>query len=200
MRRGNKLKHKLLNTMKINLLLVMTLSLVCFACQSAKDCCSFPSNYLPLQVGNYWKVNDEDYVEIVGKVQLNDGEYFELYSFIKDVPDRSFQTRSIYLRIDDKQNLIQGYKNNNFTNIIVNFNMREGDELDNVDKVTVLEKNSEKMRFRHNCLVCSFTPSFHESTFLNGHGFAERNFFLASNFGLIRPFKEVKINGVVYKL
>ncbi len=182
-------------------LLFSILILIFFGCKPEMDCCVMPpANYLPLQVGNYWKVDNDDYIEITGKAQLADGEYFVLSSFIKNVPDPAFATQLLYMRIDEKQNLVQGFKGNNFTRIVANFALKEGEKLAVYDNLTVLEKNNTRMKFRHDCLVCSFYPSYYESTFLNGRGFADRSFFLAGNFGLIKPFKEVRINGVVSQL
>jgi hypothetical protein len=180
---------------------LLLLAAACAACFSpSQDCCAPEANYLPLAVGNYWKVDDNDYLEVTGKARLDDGEYFVLSSYIRDAPDPALVRQTIYLRLDDQQRLIQGFSTSNWTRIWANFALQPGQEVTAFDRITALVKTADRMKFRYECLICSSLPNQHEATFLNGRGFAERNFFLAGNLGLVKPFREARINGVVYAL
>jgi hypothetical protein len=173
---------------------------MCASCAKITDCCvPLPEEYLPLQVGNYWKVNEDDYVEVTGKADLPSGNFFVLSSYIKEVPSPAFARQTFYLRMNG-QKLEQGYANSQTIAVIADFGLVAGQSTQALEQMTVVSKTYDRMRFRYNCLVCSFSPSTHEATYINGVGFAERNFFIALNFGLIKPFKEARINGVVIKM
>lgn len=186
--------------MKTNPFLLGLLFLICAACQSKDDECCDPltTNYLPLAVGNYWKVDDNDYLEVTGKAQLADGEYFVLTSYQKASTDPAQLQQTIYLRIDAQQNLIRGALNDGRPWIVANFGLKVGEGLSTLDRIKVIAKNNDRITFEHDCPVCSFWPSKFEVVYLNGRGFTSRNYFL-SGFGLAKPFKAARINGVVFK-
>jgi hypothetical protein len=174
------------------------------ACTQVKDCCTPTSNknYLPLAIGNYWRVDADNYMEVIGKTNLNGNEYFVLSSYIKEVPNPVFSKDTFYLRIDEQNNLIQGSKlNPKYTEVIANFDMVNGAEVQgSVGTIRVIERIENRIQFRHDCLVCSFFPTYYFSTYLKDIGFAGRSFIFSRSFGLVKPFKEARINGVIYQL
>lgn len=91
--------------LKFNFYIIWLFALgILAACTEAKDCCVPPPNesFLPLAIGNYWRVNADDYMEVTGKTNLNGNEYFVLSSFIKDVPNPAFSRDTFYVQIDEK--------------------------------------------------------------------------------------------------
>ncbi|UKJ06513.1 hypothetical protein [Solitalea lacus] len=145
--------------------------------------------FFPLQVGNYWRINSDNYAEIKEKKILNGKEYFHYQALVGgDAFDNA------YYRIDGNK-LIQGY--NFYTDVpevlIADFN----EALDEVFyattilsnpnniKITVIEKSEDTMKFKYEESV-SGKPNIYFRTFRKGVGLDEK-------------YDEIKINGVVYK-
>lgn len=61
-------------------------------------------SWYPMQVGNYWRISDNDYTEIQDTLRINNKLYYKFYSLIGG------DGQSVnYLRIDENQNLIEAY-------------------------------------------------------------------------------------------
>ena len=183
---------------------ILAFCTLCLLAAGCNDSGSVPplsgSDYLPLEIGNYWKVDDDNYVEVTGTEQLNGQTFFVLRSRNGSAADPGFREYDLYFRVDEQANLIQGFKNSTYSKVVANFNLEKGQKADDMENPTVTVKTADLITFRYDCMVCSAYPSYYYATFLKGRGFAERNFMLARNFGLVQKFTEIKIGGNVYKL
>ncbi len=182
---------------------IIAFGALCLLAAGCNDSSSVPpvsgSDYLPLEIGNYWKVDDGNYVEVTGTEQLNGQTFFVLRSRNKTAVEPSFREYDLYFRIDGRANLVQGFKNSNYSRVAANFNLESGQKAEGIENPTVTAKTADQITFRYDCMVCSAYPSYYYATFMKDRGFAERNFMLAKNFGLVQKFTEIKIGGKVYK-
>jgi len=175
-------------------------SLLAVACNKNDSVPPPGSDYLPLEIGNYWKVDDDDYVEVTGTEVINGQTFFVSRSRNKDGYNPGLQDGNLYFRIDDGKNLIQGYKNQTFTKNIADFTLAKGRKVNALENPTVTEKTAGYITFRYDCMICSQSNTYYYATFIRGKGFAERNFMLAGSLSLVKKFTEVKIGGKIYKM
>ena len=61
-------------------------------------------SFLPMQIGNYWKNNDDNYTEILDTLRIQGDLYYKFYSLIG-----GDGILIQYLRIDNEQNLIRSH-------------------------------------------------------------------------------------------
>lgn len=144
---------------------------------------------MPLQVGNYWRNDDQNYTEIQGTVRINNELYYKLFSRIGgDV------IMEEYYRIDKDENLISSspqYPDHKYIKAKFNANVGDsfqtlGDKSVNDYKVTVVEKTDTKMTF-------SFDMIYHPN--LKGH---PHTVSYIKGLGFSGPWKEVRIDGKVF--
>jgi hypothetical protein len=164
-----------------------------YACESSSVTPS--AEYFPLQVGNYWKVSDTDYIEVTGIKDIGGQEYFEFTS--KD----PFGTSQMYLRVDKDLNLIQTYANSRHSRILANLRLKKGQKMeDQLEKGTVIERNNQKIVFRYLCMPCSQANATFDVIFAKDKGLLSRNLFFAGLTSGNPTFKEIRINGKVYRM
>lgn len=146
-------------------------------------------SFLPLQIGNYWQTNEENYIKIVDTVRIS-GELFYKASYLTggDV------FGDLYYRIDENQNLIEGsIKNPGYRYIVAKFSAGAGDSFqtlgdqsNNDYKVTVIEKTDTKMSFSYNMIYNPYLKDHpHIRSFIKGLGWADN-------------WKHVKIDDRIY--
>ncbi|KLT63758.1 hypothetical protein AB669_20130 [Pedobacter sp. BMA] len=148
------------------------------------------NSFLPMQVGNLWYHNSQNYTEIKDSVFINGKLYYKFFSLIGgDAVSTS------YLRIDEQGKLIAGDpKYPDLRVIRADFNAKvgdkffttgEGDDTDN--QVTVTEKSGSQMSF-------SFDAIYHPN--LKGHPYVVS---YVKGQGFPGNWTKLRINGVTLK-
>ena len=147
-------------------------------------------SFLPMQVGNLWYANKENYTEIQDSTLINGKLFYKFFSLIGG------DGISIsYLRIDEQGKLIASdpkYPDLRF--IRADFNAKVGDVFftmgsgtDTDQQVTVTEKTDSEMRF-------SFDSIYHPN--LKGHPFVVS---YIKGQGFPGTWTKLRINGVQIK-
>lgn len=122
--------------MKRIMILCASACIVLFSCQKSQSTISSKEpdtvngvsefvgdSYLPMQVGNYWRNNDENYTEITGTKTI-DGEL--CYEFSSRIGGDAFGKN--YYRIDENNKLIEKFPQySNATYTHAQFNTNVGD-------------------------------------------------------------------------
>lgn len=147
-------------------------------------------SFMPLHIGNYWRMNDLSYTEVQDTVRIGGELYYKLFSLVGG--DAVMEE---YLRIDANENLISSspeHPDRQYIKAKFNANVADtfqtlGDETVNDYKVTVVEKTDSKMTFSFDMI---YHPNFkgrpHTVTYLKG-------------LGLDDSWKEIRINGKVFQ-
>ena len=107
-------------------------------------------SFLPMHIGNYWKLNEENFTKIVDTLRIQGDLYYKFYSLTG-----GDAVGTEYLRIDDDQNLIGTYPDNpEFKYTDAKFSADPGSTFWTIDdqsvndfKVTVTEKNKSSRAF-----------------------------------------------------
>jgi hypothetical protein len=159
--------------MKITLTLTALLFLAFTSCKKS-DPISPSESFLPLQIGNYWRMDAETYIEITGTVQLNGKQFYKTFSLTGgDV------LGELCYRIDEHQNLIESHERHpDYNFIVAKFNAKVGDSFQalgdksvNDYKITVVEKTPTKMSFSYDMI---YHPNLkghpHVRSFVKGIG------------------------------
>ncbi|RZJ89704.1 MAG: hypothetical protein EOO20_10235 [Chryseobacterium sp.] len=107
-------------------------------------------SFLPMQIGNTWKMGEQNYTKIKDTLRIGNELYYEFYSLVGgDASDIK------YLRIDSANNLLEGYPNHpamvyvhakfdaKFDDVFFTL----GDGSINDYKVRVTEKSADRMTF-----------------------------------------------------
>jgi len=160
------------------------------ACKKNKTEPAATDSFLPMQIGNLWYLNSENYTEIKDKVMINNKFYYQFYSLIGgDAISIS------YLRIDEQNRLIESYPDSPLKIYLkADFNANVGDRFFttgdkeyNDNEVTVVQKSDTEMSF-------SFDAVYHPN--LKGHPYTVK--YLKGK-GFPGNWKKIIINGVVYQ-
>lgn len=147
-------------------------------------------SFLPMQIGNSWKNDEQNFTEIKDTVKINGETYYQFNTLVG-----GDALATTFLRIDEKQQLWESWPDNpekKYLHAKFGAGLNEtfytlGDKSTNDYLVTVTEKSPERMTF-------SFTmvnhpdlngPS-HTVTYTKGKGYEDN-------------WKEVKINGKTVK-
>lgn len=169
------------------------ISFAFYACESSSV--TPGTEYFPLLVGNYWKVSDTDYIEVTGTQSIGGIEFFEVTS------KSPSGTARWYMRIDENQNLIQTSSDKSYVHVIANLALKEGQKIEgDLEEGTVIERTSQKLVFRYKCLPCSQSNATFDVDFRKDKGLLSRNLFFAGLTSGNPTFKEIRINGKVYRM
>jgi hypothetical protein len=155
------------------------------------DSIKFASDsFLPMNIGNYWLLNNENYTRITGTIRIDGNLFYEFYSLIG-----GDAIGVQYLRIDENNNLIEKSPNNsNWNYLHAKFNSNVGDTFYTLnDKsindclVSVIYKNTDTIKF-------AFDNVYHPT--LKG-----QKYFKAyiRGVGFEGNWSEVRINKYVYR-
>jgi len=179
--------------MKKNILQSLFLPILFIACtaQHTKDAENGPSeSFLPMQIGNYWKTDAQNYTEIQDTMRIDGQLYFKFYSLIGgDAVSTS------YLRIDKDNQLRESWPSaagKEYIRAKFNGNVNDtfftlNDGTVNDHQVTVTAKSDKKMTFSYNMVYHPNLKDHPEQiTYIKGQG-------LEGN------WKNIKINGVIIK-
>jgi len=147
-------------------------------------------DFLPMQVGNYWKIDSQNYTEIQDTIRLDGKLYYKFYSMVG-----GDAVSTAYLRIDKNNLLLESWPSaagKEYTRAQFDSNVGDSfftlnDHSINDYKVTVIEKTDKKITF-------SFDMIYHDS--LKGQPY-EVTYIKGS--GLQDQWKHIKINGKIIK-
>lgn len=148
-------------------------------------------SFLPMHIGNYWKNDENNYIEIIDTLRIQGDLYYKFHQLIGG------DMRGIsYLRIDSNQNLIERFidnSNNISDNIFTHakFDAEIGstfwtlnDQSVNDFKATVIIKDSTLRTFEFQVIYHPNLNDKHTKTYIKGLGYD--------------VFDEVKINGEIF--
>ncbi|MHB1177105.1 MAG: hypothetical protein ACYCZO_02110 [Daejeonella sp.] len=162
--------------MKVRLILAVLLIGFISSCDKIENPITNTSSesFMPLQIGNYWRINDQNYTEIQDTVRINGDLYYKIFSLVGgDVGSEQ------YYRINANQDLIESslrYPDYKFTKAKFNAKIGDsfqalGDQSYNDYKITVTEKTDTKMTFSYDMI---YHPNLkghpHTITFIKGFG------------------------------
>lgn len=179
--------------MKPSILKALILPLFLTACtmQSKKDSNAQAStSFLPMQIGNYWKNDAQNYTEIQDTTRIDGKLYYKFYSLVG-----GDAVSTTYLRIDKDNQLLESWpsaEGKEYLRAKFNGNVNDtfftlNDKTVNDNKVTLTEKSDKKITFSYDMV---YQPNLkgHPNTvsYIKGQGF-EGN------------WKGLKINGVIIK-
>lgn len=168
---------------------LLLLSLFFVSCTKNKTNVSSKS-FLPMQIGNYWKKNAQNYTEIQDTLRIGGKLYFKFYSLIGgDAASTS------YLRIDENNQLIESWPSEpakQYIHAKFDGNVKESfftlnDKTTNDYKVTIIDKTDEKITFSFDMI---YHPNIkghpHQISYIKGQGLADN-------------WSHIKINGNIIK-
>ena len=135
-------------------------------------------SFFPLQIGNYWRINDQNYSEVKDTLTIKGELYYQVSSL---TGGDAFGEN--YYRINQDQELISTsprYPDYRYTHAKFNANLGDtfqtlGDKSVNDYKVTVVEKTDTRMTFSFDMI---YHPNLkghpHTVTYLKGLGWDDR--------------------------
>lgn len=174
------------------ILLVICLMVGIYGCRKDPVISNPPSvdSFLPMQVGNLWYANKENYTEIQDSVLIGGKLFYKFYSLIG-----GDAVATSYMRIDERGRLIVGDpKNPAFSALRADFNAKVGDKFfttgtgsDTDNEVTVVQKSDTEVTF-------SFDAIYHPN--LKGHPYQVK---YIKGRGFPGNWTRLKINGIFYK-
>lgn len=186
-------------TMKTQSLIILTAVLFSFiGCDSdsegdpklADNIQYFSDSFLPMEIGNYWKINEDNYIEIVDTIRIKGDLFYKFYSLTGG--DAS---GTKYLRIDNENNLIEKSPVlPSWEYIHAKFNAPVGDKFYTLSdssvndyEVTLSFKDDTSVKF-------TFKMVYHE--ILKGQ---EHIVAYKKGLGFDDRWKEVSISGTIYR-
>ena len=79
-------------------------------------------SFLPMAIGNYWRVTANNYTKIIDTIRIDGLLYYEFFSLIEgDIIQREF------LRFDNENNLVAGDPRLSWSQVRARFNSSVGD-------------------------------------------------------------------------
>ncbi|NEU09590.1 hypothetical protein GZH53_14785 [Flavihumibacter sp. R14] len=150
---------------------------------------SSTESFLPMEIGNYWRIGTQDYIEIQDTVRFGDHLYYKFFGLTGgDVHSTT------YMRLDANNQLWEGYPRDpgkEYLKAKFDANVNDtfftlNDQSVNDYKVKLIEKTADKRVFEMDMV---YHPNFkghpHTVTYIKGKGFEG-------------PWKTMRISGVVY--
>jgi hypothetical protein len=178
--------------MKLLTMLLLLLSLFFVSCEKQIPDSEEPqslNSFLPMQIGNYWRYNSENYTEIQDTLTMENKLYYKFFSRIGgDV----VSTR--YMRLDENNQLWESYPSDpgrvylhaKFDAAVNDTFFTLNDQTWNDYKVRLIEKTATKRTFEFDMV---YHPNLkghpHTNSYIKGKGFAG-------------PWQRIQINGVFY--
>lgn len=180
--------------MKIIQQLSLLMVVIFASCQqqatNTKQVTTPPDSFMPMQIGNSWKMGEQNYTLIQDTLTLGNKLYYKFYSLVGgDASDTK------YLRIDENNDLLEAYPDQPgkiYTHAKFNAKVNDefytlGDQTENDYKVKVTEKTADKMTFEFDMVHHpNLKGSTHKVTYIKGLGLSEN-------------WKSITINGKVIK-
>lgn len=177
--------------MKKKILQILLLTLMLTGCTSNyNDNKRHSESFLPMQIGNYWKIDAQNYTEIKDTARIEGKLYYQFYSLVG-----GDAVAISYLRIDKDEQLWESWPSDPKTNYLhAKFNGKINDvfftindKSVNDNKVTITEKTDNKITFSFN-MVYHANLKDHPQTvsYIKGQGYKGN-------------WKSLKINGKIIK-
>jgi len=183
-----------MKTRKLIILLILLISP--FGCEIDEDQVTnefLSDSFYPMNIGNYWKVNKDNYTEIVDTISI-EGDLFYEFNTLIGGKDRYKK----YLRIDENNNLIGKHPDDTTGKVTTyaQFNSSTGDTFYTRNdtsvsdcQVVVIYKTDDTIKFEFDRI---YHPDLKGSKFIRAY---------KKGFGLIRDnCKEAFIDSQVYIL
>lgn len=161
----------------LSFLIFITLS----SCQpklSTKEIADATDSFMPMQIGNSWKMAEHTYTLIQDTLRIDKKLYYKFYSLIGgDAVDVK------YLRLDENNQLLEAYPDQPgkiYTHAKFDLKVNEefytlGDGSENDYKVKVSEKTPEKITFEFSMLNHpKLKESPHKVSYIKGLGLDEK--------------------------
>lgn len=167
--------------------------------------CTNTSEFVPLQTGNYWKVDDKNYLEVIGNKRFNGTEYAEC---VRHLDFLSFLDTSYY-RVDGSGVLIRYFRSLDSEAPMTKFctyqgerfNFQENVPLD-ASSITTVKASTDTLVFEYNVPAPCAPPgpgacpnAVYRHTYVRNIGWAD-----AEILGLRGKFTEISIGGRIYRL
>lgn len=176
--------------MKKTILQLFLLPLLFVTCKTPQMHHDPAKSFLPMQIGNYWKMDAQNYTEIQDTIRIDGKLYYKFYSLIG-----GDAVSTAYLRIDENNQLMESwptatgkeYTRAKFNNKIGDSFFTLNDHTTNDYKVTLIEKSDKKITF-------SFDMIYHE----NMKGQPHQVTYI-KGLGLEDNWKSIKIDGKIIK-
>ncbi|KFF02037.1 hypothetical protein [Chryseobacterium luteum] len=176
--------------MKKTILQLLLLPLIFAACKTSHVNNDPAQSFLPMQIGNYWKMDAQNYTEIQDTMRIDGKLYYKFYSMVG-----GDAVSTEYLRIDEKNQLMESWPEatgKEYTR--AKFNSKVGDSFFTLNdhttndyKVTVVEKSDSKMTFSFDMVYQdNMKGQPHQVTYIKG-------------LGLDNQWKSIKIDGKIIK-
>ena len=147
-------------------------------------------SFLPMQIGNYWKTDAQNYTEIQDTVTIGKHLYYKFHSLTG-----GDAVSDVYLRIDQDNQLRESWPsspNKEYIRAKFNGKLHENfftlnDQTSNDYKVTISKKTADRMTFSFDMVYHDKIQGYsHQETYIKGQGF-EGN------------WTSIKINGKIIK-
>ena len=175
---------------KKNILQLLLTPLLFVACNTTRIRKDSTSSFLPMQIGNYWKTDAQNYTEIQDTMRIDGQLYYKFYSLIG-----GDAVSTAYLRINENNQLKESwpetagkeYTRAKFDSKVGDSFFTLNDRTTNDYKVTVTEKTDKKMTFSFDMIYQDNMKGHpHEVTYIKGQGLDDGS-------------KSIKINGKIIK-
>jgi len=147
-------------------------------------------SFLPMQVGNYWRLDNHNFTEIKDTLRIDGNLYYEFYSIIG-----GDAVSKVFLRIDEHQQLVESWPSSEGKEYVrARFGGKLNDSFFTLNdksvndyKVTIVEKSDRSMTF-------SFDMIYHDN--LKGQPHLEK---YIKGKGFDGNWNAIKINGKIIK-
>jgi hypothetical protein len=176
--------------MNIKILQFMLLLFFFVACKPNQTTSDAANSFLPLQIGNYWKIDAQNYTEIQDTLRIDGKLYYKFYSLVG-----GDAVSTTYLRINENGKLMESWPDGTgkeYTRAQFNSNVGDSfytlnDKTTNDYKVTVVEKTDEKITFSFDMVNHeNMKGKPHQVTYIKGIGLDDK-------------WKSIKIDGKIIK-
>lgn len=160
-----------------NILKLLLLPFVFLACKSNKINQEASQSFSPMQIGNYWQINAQNYTEIKDTMRIDGKLYYQYSSLIGG--DAVSET---FLRIDENNQLQESWpsaEGKEYTRAKFNANVGDSfftlnDHSTNDYKVTVVKKTDQEMTFSFEMIYQeNIKGEKHQVTYVKGIGLKE---------------------------
>lgn len=184
--------------MRFKILTAVALMLLLNACKKDKSTISdltkdgkpitTSTSFYPMQIGNYWKNDDQDYTIVQDTLRIEGSLYYKFYSLIGG---DAVSVR--YLRVDENQNLLEAIPSDtSFHSLRAKFNASINDTFHTLNNQNfndyfgrVTYKSATKISFQFNSTAPNANSTIFVTTYYKGIGPDD-------------VYTSIKINGIVY--
>jgi hypothetical protein len=147
-------------------------------------------SYFPLHIGDYWKIDDQNKTEVKDTVRIDGKLFYQLYSIVG-----GDATSTVYFRLDEDNNLIEGYPEDPSAQYLhAKFDAAVGETFYTLNDKTINDYLVTVKSKSDSSMVFEFDMVYHPN--LKGQ---KHTVEYIKGIGRKDIWKEVRINGIVYK-